>query len=122
MLIRYATLLLTLAGTLAMVIGLLYWAGIATQLMTMHMPLGFLTVGALWVVGIAQAVDKGGSWSIAIGAVILGAIMILFGLLHASLMAGPFHWVMQIVHLLLGVLTIGMGHMAAAHYRKASSA
>ena len=119
MLVRYAAAILTLAATLALVFGLLYWAGIAVHLMTMHMPLGFLSVAALWAIGIAQAVVKGGSWLIAAGAVIVGAITIVFGVLHAALMAGEFHWIIQVVHLVLGMLTIGLGHMAAARYRKA---
>jgi len=121
MLVRYAAAILTFAGTLALVLGLLHWAGTAVRLMTMHMALGFLTVGALWVIGIAQAVSKGGSWLIAACAVIVGAVTIVFGLLHTALMAGEFHWVIQVVHLAFGILTIGLGHMAAARYRKASA-
>ena len=121
MLVRYAAAILTFAGTLALVLGLLYWAGTAVHLMTMHMALGFLTVGALWVIGIAQAVSKVGSWLIAACAVIVGAVTIVFGLLHTALMAGEFHWVIQVVHVALGTLTIGLGHMAAARYRKASA-
>jgi hypothetical protein len=78
-------------------------------------------VGALWVIGIAQAVSKVGSWLIAACAVIVGAVTIVFGLLHTALMAGEFHWVIQVVHVALGTLTIGLGHMAAARYRKASA-
>ena len=34
---------------------------------------------------------------------------------------GEFHWLIRVIHLLLGLLTIGMGHMAAARSRKTSS-
>jgi hypothetical protein len=40
---------------------------------------------------------------------------------QSSLMAGEFHWVIQVTHLALGVLTIGVGHVAAARYRKSSA-
>ena len=118
MLVRYASAMLTLSGALALILGLLHWAGMAAALMTMHMALGFLTVGALWVIALAQAVN-GGSWLVAAGAIIVGALTIAFGLLHAALMAGEFHWIAQILHLTLGILTIGLGHMAAARHRKA---
>jgi hypothetical protein len=36
-------------------------------------------------------------------------------------MLGPFHWVVQILHLVLGLLVIGMGHVGAARYRKGTS-
>jgi len=121
MLVRYSAAILTLAGILALVLGLLYWAGMAMQLMTMHMPLGFLTVAALWLIGFAQAAVKGGSWLIAAAAFIVGALTIIFGLFHAALMAGESHWVVQTLHLTLGILTIGLGHMAAARYRKVAA-
>jgi len=118
MLVRYASAILTLSGTLALILGLLYWAGTGMGLMTMHMAHGFLTVAALWVIAIGQAVN-GGSWLIAASAIIVGAVTIYFGLIHATLMSGEFHWVVQTLHLTIGILTIGLGHMAAARYRKA---
>jgi hypothetical protein len=47
--------------------------------------------------------------------------MLFLGLTQSSLMMGEFHWVIRVIHLLLGLLTIGMGHMAAARSRKTSS-
>ena len=38
------------------------------------------------------------------------------------LMVGPLHWIVEITHLTLGILTIGLGHMGAARYRKKNSA
>jgi hypothetical protein len=34
------------------------------------------------------------------------------------MMLGPYHWVIQVIHLLLGLLTIGLGQMAAARNRR----
>jgi hypothetical protein len=84
----------------------------------MHMLLGFLTVGALWVIGIGQAFFAGGSRSMALCAVAVGALTIVVGMMHPSVMVGQFHWIIQVIHLLLGILTIGVGHMAAARHRK----
>jgi hypothetical protein len=120
MVIRIAAAVLTLAGSLALISGLLFWTGTALNLMTLHMLLGFLAVGALWVIGLAQAFADGGSWMIAGCALIVGAGMIVIGMMQSSLMVGEFHWVIQLIHLVLGLLTIGIGHMAAARYRKAS--
>jgi len=36
-------------------------------------------------------------------------------------MVGKYHWVIQIVHLLLGLTAIGLGHMGAARYRKSTA-
>jgi hypothetical protein len=120
MAIRIASMVLSLAGLLALILGLLFWTGSALNLVSLHMLLGFLAVGALWIVGVAQALTRSGSWIIATVAIIVGALMVVLGLIQSSLIVGEFHWVIRIVHLLLGLLTIGMGHMAAARSRKHS--
>jgi hypothetical protein len=119
MVIRIASVVLSLAGILALILGLFFWFSAALNLVSMHMLLGLLAVGALWVVGVAQALSKGGSWIIAVVALIVGALTAGLGMIQSSLLVGDFHWVIQIIHPLLGVSTIGLGHMGAARHRKA---
>jgi hypothetical protein len=118
MVIRIASFVLSLSGVLALILGLLLWSHIASQLAPLHMLLGFLVVGALWVVGIGQAFAKSGSWLMAACAVIIGALVLVLGMTQSSLMAGELHWIIRVTHLLLGLATIGIGHMAAARYRR----
>jgi hypothetical protein len=118
MVIRIASMVLSLAGILALILGLFFWFGAALNLVSMHMLLGLLAVGALWVIAIAQALSKGGSWVIAAVALIVGALTAGLGLIQSSLMVGDWHWVIQVTHLVLGILTIGLGHMGAARHRK----
>lgn len=120
MVIRITSMVLSLAGLLALILGLLFWTGSALNLISLHMLLGFLAVGALWIIGVAQALADSGSWMIAIVSIVVGALMVVLGLSQSSLIVGDFHWVIRIIHLLLGLLTIGMGHMAAAWSRKHS--
>jgi hypothetical protein len=122
MVIRIASVVLSLAGLLALVLGLLFWTGAALNLVSMHMLLGLLAVGALCVIGIGQAFAKGGSWTLALCALVVGALMVVIGMNQTSLIAGDLHWVIRVIHLLLGLLTIGLGHMAAARYRRGSAA
>jgi len=121
MVIRIASIALSFAGLLALILGLLVWANHGLNLIQMHMLLGLLAVGALWVIGIGQTFSKGGSWLIAVCALVVGAAMIIIGLNQSALMLGPFHWVIQILHLVLGLLVIGMGHIGSARYRKGTS-
>lgn len=120
MVIRIASAVLTLAGLLAFISGGLFWMGLALNLMTLHMLLGFLAVAALWTIGVAQAIANGGSWVIAACALLVGALTIALGLYQSSLMVGPLHWIIEGTHLILGILTIGLGHMGAARYRRGS--
>jgi hypothetical protein len=121
MVIRIASVVLSFAGLLALILGLLFWTNSALNLIQMHMLLGLLAVGALWVIGIGQAFSRVGSWLLAACALVVGAAMIIIGLNQSALMLGPFHWVVQILHLLLGLLVIGIGHIGAARYRKGTS-
>jgi len=105
-----------------LILGLLFWTGAALNLVSMHMLLGLLAVGALGVIGIAQAFANGGSWVIAISALVVGALTLVIGMIQSTLMVGELHWVVQVVHLILGIVTIGIGHMAATRYRKGSPA
>jgi hypothetical protein len=119
--IQLASILLRICGTLAVILGLLFWTGNGLNLIGVHMLLGLLVVLLLWIVGIGQALSKGGSWGLAIGALVLGALVILLGLRQSSLLVGPFHWVIQVLHLLLGGLAVGVGQISAGRYRKAAA-
>jgi hypothetical protein len=118
MVIRYASAVLTLSGALALILGLFLWTGTDLTLVSMHMLLGFLAVGSLWVIGIGQCFSQNRSWVIAGGALLVGALTVVLGLHQSTLMIGESHWVIQVTHLLLGVLTIGLGHMGTARFRK----
>lgn len=118
MVIRYASAVLTLSGALALVLGLLFWTGTGLNLISIHMLLGFLTVGALWVIAVGQLFCQNRSWVIAVGALLVGALTVVLGLFQSSIMIGESHWVIQVIHLLLGILTIGLGHVGAARYRR----
>src|ERR1051325_10035759 len=66
MVIRIASMVLSLAGLLALILGLLFWSDSALNLLSLHMLLGLLAVGALWIIGVAQALLPSGSWMIAV--------------------------------------------------------
>ena len=122
MVIQIATIMLRVFGTLALILGLLFWSGNGLNFIAVHMLLGLLVVLLLWIVGVGQAFSKNGSWMLAIGALALGALVIIVGLRQSTLLVGPFHWVIQVIHLLLGVLAVGIGQISAGRYRKATVA
>jgi len=121
MVLRYASAVVTLAGTLALISGLAFWFGSAANLVSMHMLLGFLTVAGLWTIGIAQALSSNGSAGVAILAVVVGALTVYIGINQTTMLPGAYHWVIQISHLILGILNIGVAHMAAARQRRAAT-
>jgi len=118
MVLRIALIVLRLGGALAVILGLLLWSGNALNLIPIHMLLGLLVVLSLWIVGIGQAFSSGGSWPLACGAFLFGLLVIIVGMKQTSLLVGSFHWVIQVVHLLLGILAVEIGQVAASRWRK----
>src|SRR5688572_15644897 len=103
MVIRYASAVVTIAGILALVSGLVFWVGGAPSLVTMHMLLGFLTVAGLWIIGIAQALSSGGSSILAAIAFLVGTLTIYIGMNQTAMFLGEYHWLIQLSHLVLGI-------------------
>src|SRR5262245_41870262 len=108
MVFRIASIALRLCGALAVILGLLFWSGNALSLLPIHMLLGLLVVLSLWIVGVGQAFSSGGSRPLAGGALLLGLLVIVVGMRQSSILVGQFHWVIQVVHLLLGILAVGI--------------
>jgi hypothetical protein len=121
MVFRIASIVLRLCGALAVILGLLFWSGNALNLIAIHMLLGLLVVLSLWIVGIGQTFSSAGSWPLAGSALLLGMLVIVVGMRQSSLLVGPFHWVIQVVHLLLGILAVGIGQIAATRWRNSSA-
>lgn len=119
MVIRISSVVLSLSGLFALILGLLLWTHRASNLGPLHMLLGLLVVVTLWVIGIGQVFANSRSWLMAACAVIIGALVLVLGMIQTSLMAGELHWIIQVIHLLLGLSAIGIGHMAAARDRRA---
>ena len=119
MAVRIASMGLRVLFLVNLVLGILFWTGNADSLTLLHMFIGILFVACLWALGVFQAM-RGGSLGLTLGTFILGLIIALFGLFQKTILPGSGHVVIQVVHLLLAVLGIGLGEMCAARYNKLS--
>ena len=118
MLVRIMIMVLRLSVLLTLILGVILWTGNAASLKLVHIGLGILVVLSLWILGFAQAIAKGGNWGLAAGAFILGLILPIFGLGQVGLLPGSAHWVIQVIHLLLGLAAIGLGEIIAGRYKR----
>jgi hypothetical protein len=105
------------AGILALLLGLLFWTGDAQSLVPIHMLLGVLTVVALWLVAAAGS-QMGAPIGMVIGAVVLGLLVLGLGFSQQSMLPGSSHWVIQVVHLVLGMAAIASGEMISGRVRR----
>ena len=113
-----AVMVLRLAVLAALIMGILLWIGNADNLIPIHMLIGIIVVLSLWTIGLAQGFMKGGSFALAAATFILGLILAIVGLYQQSWLSGSAHWVIQVIHLLLGLSAIGLGEMIYGRTRR----
>ncbi len=118
MVVRLSLMVLRIAALAALVLGIIFWTGNADNLQIVHIVLGFLVVISLWVLGIAQGVRRGGSFGLALATFVVGFFVLLVGLFQTRWLTGSNHWVIQVIHLILGLSAISLGEMIGARYRR----
>lgn len=93
-------------------LGLAFWTGNALGLVDLHQLLGILLVLALWTQA-ALAHRAGVPGGMVAGAAVLGLLVVIVGLTQRNLLPGSAHWVIQVIHLLLGIGLLGLAENLA---------
>lgn len=115
-----ALMVVRLFGVILLVLGGLFWAGNALQLVGTHMLIGVLFVLALWVLsGVAAATRQSGG--LVASGFIWGIVVLALGMMQKSLMPGSAHWVIQVLHLLIGLIAMGLGERLAAGIKRSQA-
>lgn len=100
-------MLVRLTGLLQLVLGILLWLGIGRSLIPVHILIGMIMVFGLWFIAVMAGRSGAGMWMVVL-AVVWGLIAIGLGVRQAKIMLGPAHWVIEVVHLLIGIGAIGL--------------
>lgn len=116
--ITIAVMILRIGVLVALVMGILFWTGNIQNLIPIHMLIGILIVLCLWVIGLAQGFTKAASLGLALATFILGLALAIVGLYQTRWLLGPSHWIIQVIHLLLGLSAIGLGEMIYARTKR----
>lgn len=116
--INILLMVIRLLVVVMLVLGIIIWTGNADGLIGVHMLIGILTVLCLWVFAILQGFTPGGNWGLGIGAIVLGLLVIIVGLFQQQWLAGSAHWVIQVIHLLLGLSIIGIAEAIGGRVRR----
>lgn len=104
-----ARLLISVFGITLVVLGTLFWTGHALSLLQLHMLLGTLFVICLWVLVIVGLLTPHAR-AFALGVLVWSLIVPALGATQLSLLPGSYHWVVQVSHLLVGLIAMGLGH------------
>ena len=115
------SVLLRALGVVQVVLGLVFWSGNAYNLVPLHMSLGMLLVLCLWGLAII-AIFARVSWTLVVLAIAWGIFVPVFGMTQVGILPGSFHWIIQLLHLLVGFAAIGLGENLAKRIRSNRSA
>ena len=115
-----ALTVIRLTGLIQIVLGLLFWTGNARDLVSVHMLVGFTLVLTLWVLA-ALAARAGIDPGFVALALLWGVLVLGLGLTQQRLLPGDGHWVIQVLHLILGLVAIGQGEALATRMTHAGS-
>ena len=99
-------------GVVQLALGLAFWTGNLLGLVDLHQLLGILLVLALWTQAFLAA-RAGVEPRLVAVAVVWGLIVPIVGLTQTSLLTGSLHWLIQVIHLLLGIGLLAMAENLA---------
>ncbi len=109
--------LIRITGLVQIILGTLFWIIQNDALIPVHILVGLLLVLALWILAFLAAqtgVDR--RWAAL--AIAWGLIVVILGLTQTQLLPGPAHWLIQLLHLLVGLGAIGQGEGLSAGIRQ----
>jgi hypothetical protein len=112
-----AQMLVRITGVLQLILGLLIWAENMFNLVGIHTLIGLVFVLSLWVLA-AVSTRAGVPTTQAAGVIILGLIALIFGMVQTSLLPGSLHWIIQILHLLIGMAAVASGETIGGRVRR----
>src|SRR5262245_17613946 len=113
-----AQMLVRLTGLTQIVLGVLFWTGNALTLIPVHMLVGSVLVLLLWSLA-GMAFWAGVNRGLVALAIIWGVVVVALGMTQNQLLPGPAHWVIQVLHLLVGLAAIGMAEGLAVRIKQA---
>ena len=99
-------------GVVQLALGVVFWTGNALGLVDLHQLLGILLVLGLWTQAVL-AYRAGVPAGLVAVAAVWGLIVPIVGLTQTSLLTGSAHWVIQVIHLLLGIGLLGLAENLA---------
>lgn len=112
---RILQIIVGLAGLCALVIGLLIWIA-NIDLTDIHMLFGLLVTLGLLVMSIIALTARGlRIWGIV--GIVYALIVPIFGESQSTMLVGNLHWMIQTLHLLVGIGAIVLTGFLGARYR-----
>ena len=112
---RLLQIVVAITGLCALVLGLFIWIA-NIDLTDIHMLFGLLVTLGLLVMSIIALTASGlRIWGM-IG-IVYAIVVLIFGVSHSTILVGNLHWLIQTLHLLVGIGAIVLTGLIGARYR-----
>ncbi|HKV52654.1 MAG TPA: hypothetical protein VJO52_15775 [Gemmatimonadaceae bacterium] len=112
-------ILVRLSGLILIILGVIFWTGHALGLIPVHMVVGLILAISLWALAFLGARSGVGAGMVTLVA-LWALVMLVFGAVQARIMPGAAHWVIQVLHLLIGIGAIGLGDRLGSKMSRAA--
>jgi hypothetical protein len=112
-------MIVRISGVIQIILGLLFWTNNARALVPVHMLIGTLLVLSLLALAVVAAIAGVSPGFVAL-AIIWALVTLLLGLTQTQLLPGSAHWVIQVLHLLIGLGAIGQGENLGRRIKQSS--
>lgn len=111
---RIIQIILGVAGLGALLLGLLFWIA-NIDLINIHMLFGLIVTLTLLVMSIIAVSTRGMRiWGIV--GIVYALVVPVFGLTQSGILTGSLHWLIQTVHMLVGIGAIALTGTMSARY------
>jgi len=104
--------LIRLLAVVQLTLGVVFWTGNAYSFLPLHMLSGLLLVLALWIQA-AIGARVGIGFGLPIVAFVWGILVVALGMTQDSLLSGDLHWLIKVIHLLIGLGAVGQAESLA---------
>ena len=113
--------LVRITGLIQIVLGLLFWTGNLLTLLPVHIVSGLLLVVGLWILALIGA-RSGVAPGLVLLAFLWGLLVVVLGLTQGQILTGDAHWVIQVLHLLVGLSAIAQAEGLGQRIRRSARA
>lgn len=100
-------ILVRITFLIQIVLGFLFWGDKANSLVPVHVTSGLILVISLWALAVAAA-KAGVERGLVAFAAVWGLVVIGFGASQTKILTGDQHWIIQVVHLLIGLVAVAL--------------
>jgi len=113
-------MIVRVSGVVQIVLGLLFWAGTALGLRDLHMLIGIVIVLLLWTLAALAATARVGV-ALPLTGFVVGLVTVWLGLTQERLLPGGGHWVIRVLHLLVGLAALGLADVLGTRVKRSGA-